>query len=100
MVIAAQLVDLAPDRLKRRLVELGLVLAPRRQLSAGQQLLERNRATRDPALDRPARAAADLGRCLIGKAARSDEYKRLALRLRQVHQRALQIPELDMAVLA
>ena len=79
---------------------IGLVLAARRQLAAGQQGLERDPAARDAALDRADRAAADLGRFLIGEAARADEDQRLALRLRQVHQRALHVAKLDMAVLA
>ena len=70
------------------------------QLAARQQLLERDPAARDAALDRADRAAADLGRFLIGEAAGADEDQRLALRLRQMHQRALHVAKLDVAVLA
>src|SRR3982751_2021796 len=76
------------------------MLPPRRQLAARQQLLEGNSAARDPALDRADRAAADLGRFLIGEAPGADEDQRLALRLRQVHEGALHVAELDVPVLA
>ena len=80
----------------------GSVLCWRRDgsLPLDSKLLERDAAARDAALDRADRAAADLGRFLIGEAARADEDQRLALRLRQMHQRALHVAKLDMPVLA
>ena len=76
------------------------MLAPRRHLAARQQGLERDPAARHAALDRADRAAADFRRFLIGEAAGADEDQRLALRLRQMHQRALHVAELDVPVLA
>src|SRR5512142_2907421 len=99
-VVAAELVDLAHDRLECRLGGIRLVLPPRRQLAAREKLVERDPPPGDTALDRPDRAAADLGRLLIGKAACTDEDERLALRLGKMHQGALHVAKLDMPVLA
>ena len=80
----------------------GSVLCWRRDgsLPLGQQGFERDPAARHAALDRADRAAADFRRFLIGKAAGADQDQRLALRLRQMQQRALHVAKLDMAVLA
>src|SRR4051812_41823260 len=91
VVVAAQLVDFTHDRLERGFVGVGAVLPAGRQLAARQQLLERDPAARDPALDRADRAAADFRRFLVGEAAGTDEDQRLALWLRQMHQRALHV---------
>src|SRR5437868_11100900 len=100
VVIAAEFVDLAHDRLQRRFVGIGLVLPARGQLSAGQELLERDPSAGDAALDRADGAAADLGRFLVSETPGADEDQRLALRLRQVHQRALHVAKLNVPVLA
>ena len=76
------------------------MLAARGELAVGEQRLERDPAAGDAALDRADRAAANLGRLLIGEAAGADEDQRLALRLRQMEQGALHVAKLDMPVLA
>src|SRR5689334_1440394 len=58
--VAAEVVDLAHDRLKGGLTRDILMLAPRRELAVGEQGLERDAAAGDAALDRADRAAADL----------------------------------------
>jgi len=99
-VVAAEFVDFTHDRLQRRLVRVRPVLSPGWQFAARQQLLEGNPPARDPALDGADCAATDLGCLLVSKAPRPDQDQRLALRLRQVHQRALHVAKLDVAVLA
>src|SRR4051794_2566145 len=76
------------------------MLAPRGELAVGEQGLERDAAAGDAALDRADRAAANLGRLLIGEAAGADEDQRLALRLRQMEEGALHVGQLDVPVLA
>ena len=99
-MVAAELVDLAHDRLERRFIRIGPVLPARRQLATRQQLLERHPPARDAALDRADCTAADLGCFLVSEPARADEDQRFALRLRQVHKRTLHVAEFDVPVLA
>src|SRR5690349_9800117 len=76
IAVATEVLDLAHDALQRR-GAVGLVLAARRQFALGEQVLERDAAAGDAALDRADRAAADLGRFLVGKAARADQDQSL-----------------------
>ena len=94
-----QSVDLVHNLGQRRKAFTGPILAARRQIALGHDQFECRATAGDAALDGADGSIADPRRLLIGKAAGTDQDKRLALRLRQLQQAAFQVAEFELAVL-